>query len=166
MEIGERVTSKQNASSAINHAHAKVRVTQKVPDTHTKKNWWRRCKRLLRQRERKLRNVQKVAFQLATEPLPLPTKPAWTPIFGPEGYYQRYYQGAVVGLRCLPAWQTVPFHHFCPLGPDWGRCPLPIRWLWSPSLPRFNGLVCRIRFLALQGRREQQVALSEKQQLA
>lgn len=33
MEIGERMTSKQNASSAINCAHAKVRVTQKVPDT-------------------------------------------------------------------------------------------------------------------------------------
>lgn len=33
MEIGERVTSKQNTSSAINRAHAKVRVTQKVPDT-------------------------------------------------------------------------------------------------------------------------------------
>ena len=33
MEIGENMTSKQNASSAINRARAKVRVIQKVPDT-------------------------------------------------------------------------------------------------------------------------------------
>lgn len=154
MEIGERMTSKQNASSAINRAHAKVSDSK---GSWRGKIWWRGCERFLQWWAHKLRTVRKVTFQLTTKPLPLPTKPAWTLIFSLEGYYQP--------------------NHWVTLSPS----PLPT---FLSSRPRLRALssasqvalatfssrsevrVCGICFLAWQGRRKQQVALIEKQQPA
>lgn len=148
---------KANAGSAINRAHAKVRVTQKVPDT--KKELMKEMQTPSAAVQTQIEECTKRRFSARYKTPSTPHRTSVNTDFQSGGVLS---SGSCRWVTLCPSLTDCPFHHCCPLR----HCPLPISWLWSPPLPRVNVLVCRIRFPALQGRREQQVALVEKQQLA